>query len=324
MDRLGVLKVDIKSGRQNSESVPKWYLWALFALLVAVFILILIGASVRVMNAGLACPDWPLCFGDVIPDYHPQVYFEFIHRVVAGVVSFLTVSLTGWLVFKSKVSRSIKTLACGTVLLLIVQVVFGGLTVLWQLHGKVVAAHLAMGTGFFTLLWIQYLRLSSGAWPWRTWTLEQLDPSTAKPMGARWWQNWTIGLSLAVYAQIILGGLVASHYAALVCVDFPTCHGEWFPTFRGIIGLQVLHRLGAYILSVLILLNWYLSTRTSLPKLARAQAPWLFGALMLQISIGIANVLLMTPPLIAVMHLAVGTLVLTISIKQAYYASKSG
>src|SRR5690606_26341837 len=56
----------------------------------------------------------------------------------------------------------------------------------------------------------------------------------------------SVALSAVVFTQIILGGLVASHYASLVCTDFPTCHGQWFPTFRGIIGLHVIHRTFAY------------------------------------------------------------------------------
>ena len=59
-------------------------------LCAAIICLIALGAATRAMNAGLACPDWPLCFGDIIPDFHPQVYFEFIHRVLACLIALAT------------------------------------------------------------------------------------------------------------------------------------------------------------------------------------------------------------------------------------------
>ena len=64
----------------------KWYA----ALCTEIFILIALGGGVRAMDAGLACPDWPLCFGDYIPDYHPQDFLEFIHRALAGLVGIVS------------------------------------------------------------------------------------------------------------------------------------------------------------------------------------------------------------------------------------------
>jgi hypothetical protein len=137
----------------------------------------------------------------------------------------------------------VKVLHIGTIVLLLTQIVFGGLTVLLQLHSKVVAAHLGMGTGFFALLLWTYLSLKEAA-------REEKEPRFPE-----WIKRTSAVMLAAVYGQIILGGLVASHYASLVCTDFPTCHGKWFPTFSGIIGLHVIHRLGAYTLFTLLLIN---------------------------------------------------------------------
>lgn len=259
-------------------------------LLVLTFILIPLGASVRAMNAGLACPDWPLCFGDFIPDYQPQVYFEFIHRVLAGIVGLYFFALS-YFIFRSPIRSPVKWVTGFAILLLLSQIVMGGLTVLLHLHEYIVAAHLTMGTGFFAVLvWLYY-------------SIKHEAPSNF-PFAARAWSVFAI---LAVYGQIILGGLVASHYAALVCVDFPTCHGEWIPTLRGIIGLHVIHRLGAYAL-FLILVSYasYIFMKFSAAWLRRA-AVWILVLIVLQIAIGIANVLLLRPPIITVLHLAVGT-----------------
>lgn len=255
------------------------------------------------MNAGLACPDWPLCFGDVIPDYHPQVYFEFIHRVVAGLVSIATAILM-WKLFRSNAPSALKKWGAFAVILLLTQVVFGGLTVLLQLHSKVVAAHLGMGTGFFgLLLWI-YLGLKEARLP-------------SAPVGD-WRFKWSAFVLLAVFGQIILGGLVASHFASLVCTDFPTCHGQWFPTFSGIIGLHVIHRLGAYTVFAILLASWFMLTkRAGSARLGRL-AGYGFGLVCLQIAIGIANVVLHTPPLIAVAHLATATAILAVAVRQLH------
>jgi cytochrome c oxidase assembly protein subunit 15 len=282
--------------------LPVWYVSAFGWLVAAVLGLIALGGSVRIMNAGLACPDWPLCFGDVIPDYHPQVYFEFMHRVVAGLVAIAAVSLQ-LVLFRSRAPRSLKWLAAGTLLLLASQIIMGGLTVLLQLHSKVVAAHLGMGTGFFALLVWQYLSLRGSDW--------KPAPALISPSAKR----WSIFLAASVYGQIILGGLVASHFASLVCTDFPTCHGEWFPTFSGIIGLHVIHRLGAYSIFGLALVNLIWMWRK---QPVNKTSLWIFGLVCAQVAIGIANVLLFTPPLIAVAHLAVATTILGFATKQLY------
>ena len=282
-------------------NLPRWFMPTLGALVVEVFLLIAVGGSVRIMNAGLACPDWPLCFGDFIPDYHPQVYFEFLHRVFAGMVSIVTAVLL-FFILRSSAPRGIKQLLLFTAFLLIVQVIFGGLTVLLQLHSKVVAAHLGMGTGFFALLLALYLAMKHPRVP-------------ALAVARRGWSWFVLA---AIFGQIILGGLVASHFASLVCTDFPTCHGQWFPTFRGIIGLHVIHRLGAYTLFTIISVNVFMMWKAS-PR-ARSLALWMFALVCVQVGIGVANVVFHTPPLIAVAHLATATAILSVVVRQLHAA----
>ena len=193
----------MKIVKRPAFGLPRWYKPVLLSLVIEVFCLIALGGSVRLMNAGLACPDWPLCFGDVIPDYHPQVYLEFIHRVMAGLVAISTVVLTVTLVF-SRAPRSLKALAIFTTLLLVAQIVFGALTVWLALRANVVATHLGLGTMFFALLYWQHRRLKREA------------PAAPSPLN-----RWYPALTAAVYGQLMLGGLVASRYAALACPDFP-------------------------------------------------------------------------------------------------------
>jgi len=283
--------------------LPVWFLRAYKYLVMSVFFLIALGGSVRIMKAGLACPDWPLCFGDVIPDYHPQVYFEFMHRVVAGLVSIVTLGLNV-ILFRSRAPGFTKGLGVFALVLLLIQVVFGGLTVLLLLHSYVVVTHLMLGTGFFSILLWTYLSLRRG------------ECQTVEHVGPQWILSWSTFVSFAIYGQIFLGGLVASHFASLVCTDFPTCHGEWIPTFRGIIGLHIIHRLGAYTLFTIVLGNWLLMRRYAKTAEVRRVSRHLFFLVCGQVALGISNVLLHTPPLIAVLHLSVGVALLALSFVQ--------
>lgn len=290
----------------KARKLPKWFLPSYKTLLFVVFGLIALGGSVRLMNAGLACPDWPLCFGALIPDFHPQVYFEFIHRVVAGFVGIATIVLQTT-IFRSSASRSVKWTGVLILLLLFSQVIFGGLTVLLKLHSKVVATHLAMGTGFFALLTWQYMSLK--------------DLPKVK-FGPRWLVGLSVILGVLIYGQVILGGLVASHYASLACSDFPTCHGQWFPTFKGIIGLHVIHRLGAYTVFLATLLTMILIFKKSKSEELKRLSSILFALVVIQMCIGIANVLFYTPPLIAVIHLSVATGLLGVATRQVHMVTR--
>lgn len=276
----------------NPYDLPPWFFKVFKGLLFEVLFLIALGGSVRVMNAGLACPDWPLCFGDFIPDYHPQVYLEFLHRVLAGFIALLTSFLAIYLMTKPLVPRAIKWLGGACIVLLLAQVILGGLTVLWQLHSKVVAGHLGLATTFYAMI------------IWMYFTLKPRPLTVALRRSLAWVSG---ALVAVVFTQIILGGLVASHYASLVCTDFPTCHGQWFPTFRGIIGLHVIHRTFAYFV-VLFGVGFYFfaRARTKDPSFLRA-AKGFAVLVLIQLGVGISNVLLHTPPLIAVIHLTVAT-----------------
>ncbi len=222
-------------------------------------------------------------------------------------VSIVT-ALLMFAMWRSKAPRGLKQTILAAAILVIVQAVFGGLTVIHRLEAWVVTTHLGLGTGFFALMLLFYLRM------------KEPSPPGFSP-GLRKWSAFVL---LAIFVQILLGGLVASHYAALVCTDFPTCHGEWFPTFRGIIGLQVIHRLGAYILFTVLLINAIIMLRMRAPKRVVRLSAWMFGVVCMQVAIGIANVLLHTPPWIAILHLAVGALLLSIAVRQFHFANVCG
>lgn len=279
-------------------------------LSVGVFFLIALGGSVRIMKAGLACPDWPLCFGRLIPDYHPQVYFEFVHRVAAGTIGLATVTAIVAL-FRSRQGNTLKALGGLALALLLFQVVMGALTVTRLLQSYIVLSHLLLGTSFFSvLLWI-HLTLKA-----------RLNPKPVSSVGQRerqWLLPFAVFFGLMLFGQISLGGLVASNFASLVCAGFPTCNGQWFPTFSGLIGLHVIHRLGAYFIFCLAVSNVVIMLVFALNPPLRRLALLILGCVCLQLGLGVANVVFMTPPLIAVAHLALAVLLLSLAIRQIHH-----
>src|SRR5262245_18536756 len=102
-----------------------------FGLLVAAtFVLIVLGALVRAHGAGLACPDWPLCFGRVLPPFDLRVGFEWPHRLVAGGVALGFAALAGSVLRRPAARRACAPFLAGAALLLVIQIALGALTVL--------------------------------------------------------------------------------------------------------------------------------------------------------------------------------------------------
>ncbi len=266
---------------------------AFLGLAAITYVLLVFGASVRVHGAGLACPDWPLCFGEVVPELDFHIFLEWGHRALASIISlgFLTL---GALALRTPAGRArVGGILAVAAVTLAAQVVLGGLTVLHLLAYWSVTLHLLFGNTFCALLVVAGLRL--------------LDDGRARepvPGAARW-----LGLALGgmVLVQMALGGLVSSNYAGLACTEWPTCNGGvWFPVLDGIVGLQIFHRLGAYTLSALAVAFWL--TARSTPALRRpATAVLLLVAC--QVCVGVVNVLLAMPVEIAIAHSAVADLI---------------
>ncbi len=121
--------------------------------------LIGLGGSVRVFNAGLACPDWPLCFGRFIPDFHIQVYLEFLHRVLAGSLGLLVFFFGIYLVLNRTTQKLVKLLSIIAMMTVVAQIFIGGLTVLLLLKEGIVALHLFCAILLFACLLLTYWEL---------------------------------------------------------------------------------------------------------------------------------------------------------------------
>jgi heme a synthase len=173
---------------------------------IATWMVMAIGSATRVMNAGLACPDWPLCYGSVLPaeQMNLQVFLEWFHRLVASTVGFATIVLfsASWY-FRKSLPKWLPWATSGSLSLVVFQGILGGLTVTQLLRFDIVTAHLGTGLLFFSSLLAIATALGNDA----------IKAPKASPKIA-----W-IGLSAAVlvYLQSILGALVASQWALHQC-----------------------------------------------------------------------------------------------------------
>ena len=264
----------------------------LVVLIFATVGLMALGAGVRTMRAGLSCPDWPLCFGKVIPDFHVGVWFEFVHRAYAGIVALLFLGAVIWAWRSREVPRLAKWASVVSGVFLTLQILMGALTVLWLVKALVVTTHLLLATVFLTGLLVMLVAVQL--------KLHPLKWSTPAPF---WLRTLSLAMPFLIFIQIAIGGLVASTYSGSVCVDWPLCNGQWVPTWSGAIGLQIIHRFVAYGLTALILGMSLFAWRSSFLQPSWKKSLHLQSVVVLaQLICGIANLILYIPPSVTVLH----------------------
>ncbi len=279
--------VAIGSGRRGGRAEVVPLARGATLLSASVWVLLVFGASVRVNGAGLACPDWPRCFGLLVPAIDWPVFLEFGHRVYAGGESIAFVAL-GFLVLRRADLRArLAPWFAAAAAALGLQIVLGGLTVLHLLAEWTVASHLVCGNLFSALIAVIALELWEAASP-----SERVEVPGARALAP--------ALAGLVLAQVALGGLVASSGAGLACSTWPGCNADgWFPTLSGLVGLQVLHRLVAYGVVTLALV----AAAIGRGRGRFGRAAFAVAALALaQMALGVANVLLDLPVEVTLLH----------------------
>ena len=302
---------------------------ALITCVLALLVVVL-GAYVRLSDAGLGCPDWPGCYGHLlgVPESVQEVeqantayperavetdkaWKEVIHRYFAGALGLLIV----WLALLAWRNRIHPRQAVGIPVFLVALVVFQALLGMWTvtllLKPVIVMLHLLGGLAILSLLWWVYLG-AGGVQP------------GARQSAGRIALLW-LGLGLLI-GQIMLGGWTSANYAALACTDFPTCQGQWWPQadfregfvfWRGLgtnyefgvldnparTAIHFSHRAMAVVVAVywLALLALLLAGSRTGAALRAASVVTLL-LLLAQLSLGVSNVLLHLPVHVAVLH----------------------
>ena len=314
--------------------------------LALTFIVVVLGAYVRLSDAGLGCPDWPGCYGKMLgvptsqaelgaansnyqrPVEIDKAWKEMIHRYFAGALGIL-IFIISILLFKQD-SQGRRHITAAVLLsgVLLFQALLGMWTVTLQLKPLIVMGHLLGGFALFNLIAWQWLRCQSFSLNGR------LDVKLLR---------LALIALLVLVCQIALGGWVSSNYAALACMDFPKCQQSWWPPmdftngfiiWRGLgidyefgildhparVAIHYTHRLAALVTALVIF--WY---AFGLIKQAQQAGPVLkniavlmLGLLVLQVSLGISNILFKLPLFIAVMHNGVALLLLFSLVSSLY------
>lgn len=261
--------------------------------------LIVLGSTVRATDSGLSCPDWPLCYGAAIPKFDINIFLEWFHRLCAGGLGIVMIAAIVKLAKNGEMRKALgKQIAAASVLLL-VQIVLGGLTVLHLLNPKIVNAHLSNAMLFFTvLLWMAFrARLLGGD--------VKVHPEARVSSGMK---KTFYATATLLFLQIGLGGMVSSNYAGLACPDFPTCFGNWLPALHFPVVIQMLHRGVAFALFAVAVGLAHQAGKADLPPLAKLAARMLPALIALQILLGMVNVFMALPVWASVAHLANATL----------------
>jgi heme a synthase len=249
--------------------VQVWVARYVYFLAACTIFLMALGSATRVMNAGLSCPDWPLCYGSLIPSsqMNLQVFLEWFHRVVATSMGIGTLALVGLAFWQRQALPGwFPKAALGALALVIGQGILGGLTVTEMLRFEVVTSHLATGLLFFSTL----LAIATSLAP---------QPHTQSLGTARRLRWVGLGAVLLVYGQSLLGGLVASRWALHQC--FGTAQ------LCGVMNSHIAGILPASLATVVVLVTAW---RT--PALAPGLRRWAEtagGLLLLQITLGVAT-----------------------------------
>lgn len=316
---------------------------SLIAVIVAGFVIVL-GAYTRLTDAGLGCPDWPGCYGHMIvpastqatPVAQYKAWTEMAHRYSAGILSLLIV-MVAFLCVRSalRYGGSYILLSILIIGLLIYQAILGMWTVTLKLMPITVAQHLLGGMLIISLLWLIYLKSQA-----------QLVGGV-EPNQYRFSKKWALIGFFLVLTQIALGAWTSTNYAALSCPNFPFCHASWYHHFDfrsafsliqpvginyegGVLTMlaretiQMTHRLGALVVTLYLpVMAIYLLAKEKRNQKLRRSIYFMLFFLIVQLGLGIINVLYKLPMLAALLHNFLAALLLCSLVALNFYIFRS-
>ena len=293
-------------------------------LSVATFCLIIAGGLVTSTDSGLAVPDWPLSYGQLMPPMVGGIFYEHGHRMVATFVGLLMTIMTIWL-WRAEDRKWMKVLGLIGLLAVITQGVLGGLTVLLLLPTWISVSHATLAQSFFCLTIVLALATSPF---WRQYT------PTEFPVVKRT-RTLAVATTTVVFLQLILGALMRHTGSGLAIPDFPLAYGHLLPpsdssalsavneyrlgwdltsVTMSQIWIHFAHRIGALLVGVVVLMNVSHILTTYKESKLREPALLLLAFLVVQILLGALTVWTGKGVETATAHVAVGALLLGLSV----------
>ena len=312
---------------------------ALFTLIV-----ISLGAWVRLTDAGLGCPDWPGCYGllttpDTVDElakareYYPnadidvgKAWREMLHRYMAGLLGLYVFFITYISIKYSKRSYTLPVLIS---ILIIIQAIMGMLTVTMLVKPTIVTTHLFFGMLTATLLFINSLKYSNISM-----SSEKIPAIALIVITITW---------VFLIIQILLGGWTSTNYASLACTDFPKCLDQWYPkemifneafnvinlpdvnyeggilAYGAKVAIHYSHRITALILTFVFISALYVVFKLNKHSLLKKLMSISIIFFILQIILGISNVVYSLPLNIAVWHTMNAAILMALISSALYY-----
>ena len=289
-----------------------------FATLVAgcTFLLVIAGGLVTSTGSALAVPDWPLSFGQVFPRMEGGVLFEHGHRMIAATVGVLTVVLAVWTA-QVEQRRSVRALGWTLVAVVVLQGVFGGVTVLLRLPTAVAVAHAGLAQVFFALTVVMATVTSPGDGR----TGGRANGRTAATVGG----VLALATAVVLYAQVLLGAVVRHTGAGLAIPDFPLAFGRLVPEFTNpLIVWQYAHRVGALASAVMIVWTAVGVLRRADRRFLRLPATLLLVLLGLQVFLGALTIWTLRAVVPTTAHVATGSLLFATAVVLAVRQAAGG
>jgi heme A synthase len=273
---------------------PGLKLFRVFAVGSAVlaFALAILGSWVRINEAGMTCPDWPLCRGALVPQLVGGVVLEWSHRAIALSVGFVIIGafITGWRLRRSIAGVSGALIAL--VAIFVAQVAVGGWTIKVANSPASVAVHWATAMALLSTLTVLSL-LALVAPPYRPHHVPARSRSAV----------WLLSLAAAFgFVTMCIGSYVSSSHFGLACSTVPACDGTLLGRDPGQLA-QMLHRLAAVSFFIVGAFATWLTARSGARR-AGALALVALGLVVLQIALGVGNVVLHMPTLLREAHAA--------------------
>jgi protoheme IX farnesyltransferase len=271
---------------------------SLATLLGATIGLVVIGVIVRATDSGMGCPDWPLCYGQIIPpldDY--KAWLEWIHRAVAALIGLLTLLVLVLALRSMKGRRSIQGAAFALLLLVLFQAWLGRQTVLEFNSGQSVTAHLATAMAFVGLqVWV---RARSG-YPERLSGIRQARGAVIAPVIA----------AGSIYALLMFGSNVTGTDTGLLYPDWPLMGGTIFPPVTELSTPHIVHRYATGIVGlIMVSALWIVRREQGSPRETRHFLTAAIGIFLVQCLIGALQIFTKLAPWTQTLHVALATLI---------------
>ena len=288
-------------------------------LLGATIGLVVIGVIVRATDSGMGCPDWPLCYGQIIPPTTDsgdviayKAWLEWIHRAIAAVIGLIVLAVVALALRNLKGRRSLQGASIALLALVLFQAWLGRQTVLESNSGASVTAHLASAMAFVGL---QIWMLARSGYDETLAGIRRASGSVVAPIVA----------AGAIYALLLFGSNVTGTDTGLLYPDWPLMGGTLFPPITELSTPMIVHRYATAIVAlILISALWIVRREKGSPARVRQLLTYAAAVFAVQCVIGAVQIFTKLAPWTQTLHVALATVIWILTVGAASIALLEG